>query len=168
MGVAEHLRGVRRHHPAVSGTHREMNGEKLRGRRLGALAVGAWTLLIWGHSLLPADRSSAESGRVLELLEPILQLLGLAPELWSTVVRKCAHMAEFAILGGLWGGMPLPQPARPRDRWTAVMLACMTTALLDETIQLFISGRSGRISDVWIDLSGAVLGMAVAAVRRGR
>lgn len=38
---------------------------------------------------------------------------------------------------------------------------CMTTAFLDETIQLFVPGRSGQISDVWVDLLGAAVGIAL-------
>jgi len=32
---------------------------------------------------------------------------------------------------------------------------------VDETIQLFVAGRSGQISDVWLDMSGAAAGMAI-------
>lgn len=40
----------------------------------------------------------------------------------------------------------------------------MTTAFLDETIQLFVPGRSGQISDVWVDLLGAAVGIVLATV----
>jgi VanZ family protein len=31
----------------------------------------------------------------------------------------------------------------------------------DETIQLFVAGRSGQISDVWLDCAGAAFGTVV-------
>ena len=130
------------------------------------MAVFLWTLVIWGHSLLPASQSSAESGQVLSLLEPLLRLTGLDPELWHTVVRKCAHMTEFAILGGLFSEMMRSGTVRFRDKLLTAGFACMTTALLDETIQLFRPGRSGQISDVWVDLCGAAIGIAVTAILR--
>ena len=33
---------------------------------------------------------------------------------------------------------------------------------VDETIQLFTPGRSGQISDVWLDMSGVLFGTAAA------
>ena len=42
-------------------------------------------------------------------------------------------------------------------------IAIFAVPFLDETIQLFTEGRSGQISDVWLDMSGAAVGMAIAA-----
>lgn len=150
----------------MSGEYGKQSHEKRPRRWLWALAVFLWTLVIWGHSLLPASQSSAESGQVLALLEPLLRLTGLAPELWHTAVRKCAHMAEFAVLGGFWSGMTEGETGRFWDKLLTVVFACMTTALLDETIQLFRPGRSGQISDVWVDLCGAAVGVTVTAAWR--
>ena len=150
----------------MSGEYGKQDHEKRPRRWLWALAVFLWTLVIWGHSLLPASQSSAESGQVLALLEPLLRLTGLSPELWHTAVRKCAHMAEFAVLGGLWSGMTEGETGRFWDKLLTVVFACMTTALLDETIQLVRPGRSGQISDVWMDLCGAAVGVTVTAAWR--
>lgn len=150
----------------MSGEYGKQDHEKRPRRWLWALAVFLWTLVIWGHSLLPASQSSAESGQVLALLEPLLRLTGLSPELWHTAVRKCAHMTEFAILGGLFSEMMRSGTVRFRDKLLTAGFACMTTALLDETIQLFRPGRSGQISDVWVDLCGAAIGIAVTAILR--
>ncbi|MDD5833249.1 MAG: VanZ family protein [Clostridiales bacterium] len=38
----------------------------------------------------------------------------------------------------------------------------LLTALTDETIQLFVEGRSGQITDVWIDFAGVCFGTAAA------
>ena len=35
---------------------------------------------------------------------------------------------------------------------------------LDETLQLFAAGRSGQISDVWLDLAGFLTGWIVVAL----
>lgn len=41
------------------------------------------------------------------------------------------------------------------------LLGGLLTALCDETIQLFTDGRSGQITDVWIDFSGVTAGLIV-------
>ena len=42
------------------------------------------------------------------------------------------------------------------------MLGGMTTALLDETIQLYVPGRTSSVRDVWIDFGGVIAGLFVA------
>ena len=42
------------------------------------------------------------------------------------------------------------------------MLGGMATALLDETIQLYVPGRTSSVRDVWIDFGGVIAGLFVA------
>ena len=84
--------------------------------------------------------------------------------LWLTehIIRKTAHFAEYAVLGGLTAkayGLYGRHRIFNRD---ALMLIFMVP-FVDETIQLFVAGRSGQISDVWLDMSGAAVGMAITA-----
>ena len=44
------------------------------------------------------------------------------------------------------------------------LLGGMTTALLDETIQRFIPGRSSQVTDVWIDMAGVVSGALISLI----
>jgi VanZ family protein len=46
----------------------------------------------------------------------------------------------------------------------------LTVAFLDETIQLFVPGRSGKIVDVWIDLAGFsfTMGIVLLITRKKR
>ena len=37
-------------------------------------------------------------------------------------------------------------------------------ALADETVQLFAAGRSGQVSDVWLDLAGFLAGWILIAL----
>lgn len=76
-------------------------------------------------------------------------------------VRKSAHMTEFAILAWLlYGWLCRWQIARLRRACAAAAMAVLY-ACSDEFHQLFVRGRSGKVSDVLIDSAGAVLGMAV-------
>ena len=38
---------------------------------------------------------------------------------------------------------------------------CILVASLDETLQLFVSGRAGRVMDVLIDSTGATTGIVI-------
>ena len=40
----------------------------------------------------------------------------------------------------------------------------LLAALLDETVQLFAAGRSGQVSDVWLDLAGFLAGWILIAL----
>ena len=111
-----------------------------------------WTAFIWSNSAKSAVESSGQSLQVLDMLEPILMSLGLEWDTLHHLVRKAAHMTEFALLGALWfGGLG-------RTRFFPAITLCFLMALVDETIQLYYPGRSGQITDLWVDLSGVILG----------
>lgn len=74
------------------------------------------------------------------------------------VLRKLAHGTEFCILGIELAAL-LHQAWK--QHWERLILCGVGTALLDETIQLFVAGRSGMIKDVWIDLGGYTVGAAI-------
>ena len=121
----------------------------------------AWTLVIFTRSMQPASISNQESGAVLEFLQRLLPV-----ELTMHQIRKVAHFAEFAVLGSLaqllFGGCC----RTGRGSVLFAVLAGLVIALCDETIQLFVLGRSGQVKDIWLDVSGAVSGaLAVAAIR---
>ncbi len=135
-------------------------------------ALLLYVAFIYFNSLTPAALSSQESSSVLRLIHGVLGELGLAaPWITEHVVRKCAHFGEYFILGMLLtqslNGTGLKREGRVLGQ------LCLTAAvpLIDETLQLFTPGRSGQISDVWLDMGGAVAGtafffLAAAALRR--
>jgi VanZ family protein len=82
---------------------------------------------------------------------------------WDTVLRKLAHLAEYAILGALL-------LRALRTPVGAVALAGVY-AVTDEVHQLFVEGRHGAPLDVGIDVVGALAGVLVwrwASERRER
>ncbi len=105
--------------------------------------------VIFGHSMMPASVSHQESASIFSRLGKLF------PWLTHHLLRKLAHFSAFAMLGALLTGcfwhfksFHLLKP-----------LCCsLLAAFLDETIQLFVTGRSGQISDMWIDISGAAFG----------
>jgi VanZ family protein len=70
---------------------------------------------------------------------------------WDTILRKLAHVTEYAVLGGLLL-RALRSPA------AAVVVATLY-AVTDEVHQLFVEGRHGAPLDVAIDAVGALAGV---------
>ena len=127
------------------------------------VVILVYICFIYGNSLTPATISSQESGFLLDKFRGAMISLGWE-HLWLTehIIRKTAHFAEYAVLGGLTArayGLYGRHRICNRD---ALMLIFMVP-FVDETIQIFVAGRSGQISDVWLDMSGAAVGMAIAA-----
>jgi len=88
-----------------------------------------------------------------------------------SVIRKAAHLFEFAVLGALsyWASRRGRAP-RWRTRWALqALLIAGSFALVDEAHQRFITSRTGSLVDAAIDFGGA--GFAQAAIylrsRRG-
>jgi VanZ family protein len=76
------------------------------------------------------------------------------------VLRKCAHMTEYAILAVLL----LRATRSPR----AALALAFAYAVTDEIHQHFVSGRHASPVDVAIDTAGALIGLGVAGWLAGR
>ncbi|HYH07123.1 MAG TPA: VanZ family protein [Thermoanaerobaculia bacterium] len=117
------------------------------------LPVVLWTAVILFAS---NDRLSADStGGVLD------RLFGFeVPYAVNIAVRKAAHLAVYAILAALtW---------RADKRRNVVLGIALFVAILDETRQgLMTVSRSGKVSDVVIDMVGAWIAFTVLQRVRG-
>ena len=134
-----------------------------------------WLGTIFSFSLQPADESgdtSKEFGRMLvELVAPEWsdELDEMSPaqlEHWNHVLRKCAHFTEYLILGVLVTNTLYHMPVH-RKVLTGIGL-CGIAAAVDETIQLFVPGRSGQVSDVLLDCFGAFFGIMLVYLYKNR
>jgi VanZ family protein len=81
-------------------------------------------------------------------------------------VRKCAHLAEYAILAVLiWRALSRPIGSESRCwRWRQALQALLVVALYaasDEFHQPFVPTREASILDVLIDTTGAAVGLLV-------
>ena len=131
------------------------------GRVLFTLALLGCIVFIFSNSMKIGEVSQGSSGRVLALLQGVLCRLGhpaLAQRLTDHIVRKLAHFCEYTLEGFL---LMLCMRVYTRNYiWhiSVPLLGGVLTALADETIQIFVAGRSGQISDVWLDMAGALTG----------
>lgn len=148
---------------------------KSRSTKIYITLTIVWTIIIFSFSLQPADTSSQVSsgfGRwLIEVFAPnfIDEFESMSEEQLAYIhflLRKCAHFTEYFILGAL---VLLSQcHAGIRRKIFTGLVICMLVASVDETIQLFVSGRSGQISDVLLDTAGAAVGsLVVRRIRRG-
>ena len=141
---------------------------RLRRGMAWALCIG-WMAFIFLMSAMPGDVSGAQSGTVVRILLALHDALfghaELSPQalsLLETLVRKGAHMAEYLVLAALLTGSLRNRDRTGRGLCAGVLSASLFCALIDETIQLFVEGRAGKVSDIWVDLGGAALGLLLA------
>jgi VanZ family protein len=72
---------------------------------------------------------------------------------WDLVLRKLAHMSEYAVLGLLL--------LRATGSYAWAFGLAVGYACTDELHQTFVRGRHGSPVDVGIDAVGALIGLAV-------
>lgn len=79
------------------------------------------------------------------------------------VIRKCAHLTEYAILALLvWRALHQSKNNLPTWSWPKVgctLLVVFLYAASDEYHQSFVPTRTAQFSDVVIDISGAAIGL---------
>ena len=97
------------------------------------LPVVAWAAVIFAFSSIPH--------------------LGTGLGTWDTVLRKGAHITEYAVLGALL--------YRALEREALALAAGIAYAATDELHQHFVRGRHASPVDVAIDAIGLALGMLV-------
>ncbi|MGN0509671.1 MAG: VanZ family protein [Ruminococcus sp.] len=114
------------------------------------------------HSSMPADLSGEESESVMGVLQYILDFLGFSAELTDHIVRKAAHFAEYTVIGMLLVSCAYSfSRTKPYRYYSQILFAGLATAVIDETIQLNVPGRSGQITDVLLDFSGVITGAVI-------
>jgi len=70
---------------------------------------------------------------------------------WDTILRKSAHLTEYAVLGGLL--------YRALGREALALATGIVYAATDELHQYFVRGRHASPVDVAIDAVGVAVGM---------
>jgi len=85
-------------------------------------------------------------------------------DILSLWVRKLAHFTEFMILGILWFFTIHEYQNNMKKSVIYVIIISVTTAILDETIQLFSEGRAFSILDIGIDTLGVLFGLLLCLI----
>lgn len=127
-----------------------------------AIAAVIWALIVFSNSLRIGIDSKAQSLGLLAMLTRWLPLLkSFDRAVLHALLRKLAHWTEYTILGVLLARAF----ACKKDCKLALFVAPLVTgfilASIDEAIQLFTPGRSGKFTDVLIDTVGIVCGILI-------
>ena len=124
------------------------------------------TGFIFSNSVKTAGESHAQSGRVMDIVRPILvpefineETEEKTEQKLSYVVRKAAHFVEFGALGVCVGGAFASLAVLCKKQYRIAPAAlCFAIACCDETIQAF-TGRTNSMKDVALDSSGSICGL---------
>ncbi len=124
----------------------------------------AMTGFIFSNSLKDGATSSAQSGKVVEVVENLADKVGVEinKEKLPHKVRKTAHFTEFALLGILGFLTLLSLGAADWVLFFAPLGYSGVIAAMDEYLQTFSPGRAGQLQDVALDVSGAAIGIALS------
>lgn len=143
-------------------------GTLVRDEWFWRAALALYLLLVYGHSLMPGDVSSMESGTVLQFLRGLMNAVHLPGEaLTEHMVRKAAHFLEYTGMGALLFVNFQILVRQRRESFVNMALCSLAIPFVDETIQLFVQGRSGQISDVWLDMAGVWTGILIVWLATG-
>lgn len=140
----------------------------MKGKKLIALVWLALTLVsavfILYNGSRTSETSNAHSDAVIEAVKPDYDKAEdeQKPIALNALVRKSAHIIEFALFGAFFTALMLSLTKKRLTPWLGYPLfASLALAALDEFIQSF-AGRTSAVSDVWIDTAGAFIGFLIS------
>ena len=132
--------------------------------------VIAWMVLIFAGSsdALSAEHTSRFLVPFLRWLDPHISLAAMAQI--NFVVRKLGHLTEYAVLAALlWRALRATAPSTSTLHIALITLvASALFAILDEFHQSFVATRTASGNDVFIDLCGAIIAIAVCVLLPAR
>lgn len=113
-----------------------------------------WMIFIFIMSNTNGNDSSSQSNFFANI---ILQFINIDKETLTFLIRKLAHMSEYAILALFTYYALIKIAFNKRIIFQITFLISFLYACSDEFHQLFISGRSGQFIDVLIDSTGCLI-----------
>ena len=133
------------------------------------LPVIVWVGVIFLGStdLMSAEHTSRFIVPFLRWLKPDISAETLASI--HFIVRKCTHVAEYAVLGLLLlrAATLIANSKRSISiLYLSVLGVSVIVAATDEFHQTFVVSRGASVRDIMIDTSGAVLGLVIASIIR--
>ncbi|MDO4564000.1 MAG: VanZ family protein [Clostridia bacterium] len=132
-----------------------------------ALLTALTIAYIFSNSFADSEQSNEQSDSVVEIVRPIIDPdASLPDEELDVIVRKTAHIVEFAVLGVMTALLCL---SIFRFSWKdALKNICiplfiiLTVGVCDEYIQS-LNDRTSMVEDVLIDFGGGLIGLALTS-----
>ena len=135
-----------------------------------ALAINVFIIV---HSCLDATTSTEASHGVVEITEEVINTVAPGTitadnyESFVSFIRKAFGHFGLFLISGFFTSLALfliINPFNDKKYYRIILIALssgLLLALLTETIQLYVPGRSGGLTDVLIDFGGYLLGFSV-------
>ncbi len=137
-----------------------------KGRIISWMLVASWMLVIFSFS---AEEGKISSSRSRQLTKAVTQYSAQLPDkvkkninstkLIELIIRKGAHVLEYLILTILLLFALSRSRLKKRNSYILAASLAILYACIDELHQSFTPGRDGRVSDVFIDSIGVILGL---------
>lgn len=140
------------------------------------LVTAVWIFVIFGFSSTVGDKSASQSQAITERVVRVIDHDYEMPEkvepksrdsFYDSITRKTAHVFAYAALGFLMLLTVRSLTGTSKGHFFAAKLAvplCVLIAIGDEYNQTLIEGRSGRVTDVFIDTVGIIIGVCLCIV----
>lgn len=124
----------------------------------------SWTGFIFFNSSQNGNVSHVRSMKfAAEIFNGLAHYLNLNVSKFDILTRKCAHGFEFMILAVILIIFLNIFNCNKRNIIFYTLILVLVIATLDETFQLFIPGRTSKITDVLIDFLGGIAGCFIAS-----
>ncbi len=163
------IRQMKKSQTKKSQTNKKQNTSQNNGktRYLFLIPVIIWMVFIFYMSSRTGNESTEQSSIISTFLTNVLEKVRQdGPQeterlnaVLETVIRKAAHMAEYAILF-LLSYLAMVKISKSENRIYNKLTAALISLLYactDEMHQLLVPGRSGKMTDVAIDMIGVIL-----------
>lgn len=129
-----------------------------------------WMVLIFYFSAQAAPQSSEQSMGIVKIIKSFAEKVATSAKnldisFWENVersLRKLAHGFIYFVLGIL--ALNFMINCNVKRKKLMSLGICLLYAISDEVHQLFVPGRSGQISDVFVDFTGSILGVLLFAI----
>ena len=151
----------------ASSGKRKQNTADSKKRFLYLIPVVIWMIFIFYMSGKTGQESSGQSGKISLFITNLLEKVRQDPaqemqnlqDILELVIRKTAHMTEYAILF-LLSYLAMVKISMSQSRFynrSIAVLISLLYACSDEMHQLLVPGRSGKMIDVGIDMAGVLI-----------
>ena len=120
---------------------------------------------VFGNSAKPSAKSNNDSKQIVKVIAPVTKAeTESAIDEINKIVRKSAHAIEFATLGVFLALLAesIREITKRRHICFPLFIAILV-GVTDEFIQKY-SGRTSKVSDVFIDFSGAIIGIFIVFI----
>ena len=119
------------------------------------LLIVVWMNLVFGFSAQDSNESSGLSQMIASWLSDDIN----NQKLIEPYIRKIAHFSEYGLGGILFFSLFSTFNIKERKIIVFAILLGIGYAITDEIHQLYVPGRAGKITDVYIDSLGVITGV---------